>query len=124
VDTGSQLLKIQVKTGWQRKGSLIYKGHRRVRDSNENGMREYREDEVDSFAIYFPKTSEIYVVPFGVSNGTGCLRLSPVLNGQQKLIRWAKDYTWEKHIDNLKSEKLLLEKRRAVQKIGASLKTH
>ena len=34
----------------------------------------------------------------------GCIRLEPVLNGQRKLIRWARDYTWEKHIAQLKEE--------------------
>ena len=59
VDTGSRLYKVQVKTGWKRKGCLIYKGRRRVKDSTCNGMRSYRTDEVDFFAIYFPPTSSI-----------------------------------------------------------------
>jgi PD-(D/E)XK endonuclease len=94
VDTGTRLLKVQVKTAWQRKGCLHFKGQRRIRDSKQNGMRRYREGEVDFFAVYFPPTSSIYVLPFGVVNGEGYLRLAPVLNGQQKLVKWAADYTW------------------------------
>lgn len=44
VDTGLRLYKVQVKTGWKRKGCLIYKGRRRVKDSTYNGMRSYRAD--------------------------------------------------------------------------------
>ncbi|HEV3471284.1 MAG TPA: group I intron-associated PD-(D/E)XK endonuclease [Pyrinomonadaceae bacterium] len=102
VDTGSRLFKVQVKTGWLRKGCLIFKGQRRVRDSRCNGMRRYREGEVDFFAAYFPPTGSIYVVPFGLVGTHGCLRLTPVLNGQQKLIRWAADFTWEKHLEQLR----------------------
>lgn len=104
VDTGSRLLKVQVKTGWQRQGCLIFKGRRRVRDSRRNGMRRYREGEVDYFAVYFPPTASIYVVPFGVIGVDGFLRLAPALNGQRKLIRWATDFTWEKHLEGLRRE--------------------
>lgn len=104
VDTGTRLLKVQVKTAWQRKGCLNFKGQRRIRDSKQNGMRRYKEGEVDFFAVYFPPSSSIYVVPFGVVSGEGCLRLAPVLNGQQKLVKWAAEYTWEKHIDCLRTE--------------------
>jgi hypothetical protein len=102
VDTGRRLLKVQVKTGWQRKGCLTSKGQRRVRDSRYNGMRPYREGEVDYVAVYFPPTGSIYVVPFGVIGVDGLLRLMPSLNGQRKFIRWAADFTWEKHLEQLR----------------------
>lgn len=104
VDTGIRLLKVQVKTGWRRTGCLLYKGRRRIRDSKQNGMRRYRSDEVDIFAVYDPETDNLYAVPPTAMATQGCLRLEPVLNGQQKLIRWAADYTWEKHIAQLKAE--------------------
>lgn len=113
VDTGTRLLKVQVKTGWQSKGCLIYKGQRRIKDANRNGMRQYREDEVDFFAIYFPKTGSIYVVPFAEAGGYGRLRIAPVMNGQQKLIRWATDFTWERHLESLEAERLSNEEMRA-----------
>lgn len=105
VDTGTRLIKVQVKTGWQRKGCLVYKGRRRIKDSTHNGMRSYRMDEIDFFAIYFPPAGKIYVVPSRLMTGDRSLRLDPVLNGQQKLIQWAADYTWEKHIEQLRKDK-------------------
>lgn len=101
VDTGSRLCKIQVKTGWFRKGCIVYNGKRRMREAYPYATRPYMESEVDYFAIYYPPTESIYVVPFKICSGNGCLRLDPVHNGQQKLIRWARDFTWEKHIEEL-----------------------
>lgn len=98
VDAGVRLFKIQVKTGWQDKGCIRYKGRRRIKDANRNCMRGYRKEEVDFFAIYFPPHKSIYVLPACEVNGDGTMRLIPVLNNQQKLIRWAADYTWDKHI--------------------------
>jgi hypothetical protein len=106
VDIGTRLLKIQVKTGWQDKGCLRYKGRRRIKDSKQDCMRRYRKGEVDFFAIYFPPSDSIYVLPLDAVSGDGCLRLYPVLNGQQKLIRWAADYAWDKHIEHLREDQV------------------
>jgi hypothetical protein len=65
-------------------------------------MRPYKEGEVDFFAIYFPLAAGIYVLPVEVASAAGCLRVDPVLNGQQKLLRWATDYTLDKHIEFLR----------------------
>ena len=101
VDNGFRLYKIQVKTGWFIKGCIIYKRHRRVREAHPYAARPYTETEVDYFVIYYPPTDSIYAVPFKKLEGTGCLRIDPVLNGQQKLIRWARDFTWKIHIEEL-----------------------
>lgn len=106
VDAGARLLKVQVKTGWESHGCLTFKGRRRVRDSRSNGMRRYREGEVDFFAVYFPQASRLYAVPFGVIGVDGLLRLRPARNGQRKFIRWAEDFTWEKHLERLRGESL------------------
>lgn len=104
VDTGTRLIRVQVKTGWRRNGCLVYKGRRRIKDSAHNGMRSYRSDEVDFFAIHFPPTGKIYVVPSELMTGDRSLRFDPVLNGQQKLIHWANEHTWEIHVQKLREE--------------------
>ncbi len=101
VDNGSCLYKVQVKTGWRCKGCILYRSTRRVREAHPYAARPYTETEVDYFAIYHPPTDSIYVVPFKICSGNGCLRLDPVHNGQQKLIRWARDFTWAKHVEEL-----------------------
>ena len=83
VDTGKRAYKIQVKTGWYRKGCVIFRGNRRVRESAPYKARTYTEDEVDFFAVYYPPSESVYVVPHSFfCRGFGCLRLEPVLNGQ------------------------------------------
>ncbi|MGB9179355.1 MAG: group I intron-associated PD-(D/E)XK endonuclease [Pyrinomonadaceae bacterium] len=101
VDNGSRLCKVQVKTGWFCKGCILYRGKRRVREAHPYASRPYTEKEVDYFAIYYPPADSIYVVPFKICGGDGCLRLDPTHNGQQKLIQWARDFTWVKHIEEL-----------------------
>jgi PD-(D/E)XK endonuclease len=105
IDTGKRALRIQVKTGWYRKGCIIFRCMRRVREASPYKARVYSKDEVDYFAVYYPPNDSIYVVPRAVcGKGTGYLRIEPVLNGQEKFIRWARDYTWEKHIAELQLE--------------------
>ena len=107
VDTGKCAYRVQVKTGWHSKGCVIFRGNRRVREASPYKARVYTKNEVDFFAVYYPPMDSIFVVPLSFcAGGFGCLRLEPVLNGQQKLIRWARDYTWEKHIAELQSELL------------------
>lgn len=101
IDTGDRLYKIQVKTGWLRKGRILYNGMRRLREAHPYAARRYTQSEVDFFAVYYAATQSIYVVPLSECGGDGCLRLDPANNGQQKLIRWAKDFKWEKHIEEI-----------------------
>jgi hypothetical protein len=101
VDTGMRLFKIQVKTGRFHKGRIIYNSRRRERESSPFAARLYTETEVDYFAVYYPSAGAIYVVPRRLCGGEGCLRLDPTHTGQQKLIRWARDFTWENHIRDI-----------------------
>ena len=104
VDAGPRLCRVQVKTGWLRNGCILFKKLRRVREAHPYAARLYGESEVDYFAVYYPPAETVYVVPLKECNGGGCLRLAPVHNGQQKLIRWAIDFTWEKHLEELATD--------------------
>ena len=101
VDAGRRLLKIQIKTAWLNDGCVLYKSQRR-----QPGMgltrRPYRKGEVDFFAAYCPATRVIYVVPAENHGVEGRLRLDPVRNGQSKLVKWAADYAWGRHVDELR----------------------
>lgn len=102
VDTGSNMYKIQVKTGWISNGVLRYKCLRRQPKSKNRRL--YKENEVDFLAVFCPTNELIYGIPIKNHPIAGWLRLEPVKNGQAKKIRWASDYTWEKHIEELKTE--------------------
>jgi PD-(D/E)XK endonuclease len=102
VDAGPRLLEIQVKTAWISKGCVLYKSQRRQPGTGLT-RRPYRNGEVDYFVAYCPTNGSLYVVPAKNHGVEGRLRLSPVKNGQMKLVKWAVDFTWERHIEELRS---------------------
>ncbi len=103
VDTGSRLLKIQVKTAWINKGCIQYKSQRRQSGAGLT-RRPYRNGEADYFVAFCPANGNLYVVPAENHGVQGRLRINSVKNGQMKLIRWAVDFTWERHIAELRKE--------------------
>ena len=104
VDTGARLIKVQVKTGKLDTGCVVYNA-RRHRGSRYDAFRSYREGELDLFAVWCPANERLYAIPathpFTVQ---GRLRVVETRNFQQKKIKWARDYSWEIHIDQLRSE--------------------
>lgn len=103
VDAGGHLLKIQVKTAWLDGGCLRYHSQRR-RGGGYETRRLYRDGEADYFAVYCPQTDALYAVPTEMHRTEGRLRLTPAKNKQQKLIKYASDYSWEKHIEKIKGK--------------------
>lgn len=101
VDGGSRLFKIQVKTAWLSEGCVRYKSQRRQPGGGFT-RRAYREGEVDYFAAYCPANGIIYAVPAERHGVEGRLRVAPARNGQAKLVRWAADYGWERHVEELR----------------------
>lgn len=103
VDVGQRLFKIQIKTAWLKNGCVRYKSQRRQPGAGLT-RRPYKNGEVDFFAAYCPATQSIYVVPAENHGCEGRLRLNPVKNGQSKLVKWAADYAWEQHIEELRKK--------------------
>jgi hypothetical protein len=107
VDTGMRLIRVQVKTGKLQEGCVVYNS-RRHRGSKYDMFSRYREDEVDIFTVWCPENQQLYAVP-AVHSLTieGRLRLLETRNYQEKKIRWAREFSWEKHISQLKAERHL-----------------
>jgi hypothetical protein len=101
VDTGNCIVKVQVKTATFERGCIQCRTRRRNANYDRK-MRRYEKGEVDYFAIYCPQLNEIYGMPFEATRSSASLRIEPTVNKQEKFIRWAKDYSWEKHIAELK----------------------
>ncbi|HEX8847266.1 MAG TPA: group I intron-associated PD-(D/E)XK endonuclease [Pyrinomonadaceae bacterium] len=101
VDTGVRIVKVQVKTATFEKGCVLCKTRRR-NASYDRTMRRYEKGEVDYFAVYCPQLNEVYAIPFEDTRVSASLRIKPTINKQKKYVRWAKDYSWEKHIAELK----------------------
>ncbi len=102
IDSGSRLFKIQVKTAWTVKGIIKYNCLRRQPGTKTH--RPYIDGETDYLAVYYPDKDSLYGITAKNHLGHGWLRLEPAKNGQSKLIRWASDYSWEKHLKALKGD--------------------
>lgn len=113
VDTGKQLLRVQVKTGWRSGGCLFYKMRRRIRDTHFNAMRKYTDDDFDYLAIYDPSSEQVYVVPSTMMEGDR-LRFEPPRNNQKALIKWAADFTWDKHLLSIGRQRSFAQKIRGL----------
>ncbi|HXR60156.1 MAG TPA: group I intron-associated PD-(D/E)XK endonuclease [Solirubrobacterales bacterium] len=86
---GWEVLKVQCKTGWQAKGCITF--NTRSTDHGQ-GRRPYF-GLAHIFAVYFPLTRSVYLVPLDAVGGfRGWLRLEPPRNNQQKGIRFAADF--------------------------------
>ena len=101
VDGGHRFFKIQVKTAWVSGGCVRYKSQRR-RPGAGLTRRPYRSGEVDYFVAYCPANQIIYAVTADGHGVEGRLRLEPAKNGQEKFVKWAADYGWERHVDELR----------------------
>lgn len=109
VDTGARLIKVQVKTGKIESGCIVYNA-RRHRGSKYDTFSCYREGEIDLFAIWCPANQQLYAVPAEHPlTVEGRLRIIDARNFQEKKIRWAKDYSWDKHLAQLSDERRLHE---------------
>lgn len=109
LDTGARLIKVQVKTGKLEAGCVIYNA-RRHRGSKYDTFSCYREGEVDVFAVWCPGNHQLYAIPAEHPlTVEGRLRIVGARNFQEKKIKRAKDYTWDKHLEQLRAERRRLE---------------
>ena len=84
VDTGTQFMKVQCKSGSIRKGCIEF---------NTQSLGKSYRGEVDTFGVYCAGNDKIYLIPVGdVGERKGYLRLDPVKNNQTAKVRWAKSY--------------------------------
>jgi hypothetical protein len=55
-------------------------------------LRDYKDD-VEMLIVYCHDTGKMYAVPIDEATRThGTLRIDPTGNGQNKRVRWARDY--------------------------------
>jgi hypothetical protein len=90
---GSELLKVQCKTGWLDKGCVSF--NTRSTDHGQ-GRRSYV-GLAHIFGVYFPPSKSIYLVPLDAVGGfRGYLRLEPARNNQKRKISFASDFEIER----------------------------
>lgn len=90
LDTGENLLKIQVKTSKDEGDTFSFETCSSHITRNGANRRSY-EEEIDYFCTWF--NNECYLIPVSECGSRGKrLRLKPTKNGQVKNIYFAKDY--------------------------------
>lgn len=90
-DRGTGPVRVQVKTARLVRGCVEFRTC-----SNTANVPIGYEGDVDVFGIYCPELEAVYVVPVAeVASRKGFLRVDPPRNGQDRRIRWARDYRVE-----------------------------
>ena len=85
---GAGLHRLQCRTSRIVRGVLCFSTC-----SNTRGERKDYQGEIDAFGVYSADLEEVFLVPVdGLPRRTCSLRLRASANGQQKGLRWAKDY--------------------------------
>lgn len=99
LDTGKELLKIQVKTSHSDGEKIIFKTSSRHITARGNTSHHYQEDGIDYFCTWYE--NECYLVPVeDCGKSEKCLRLIPTRNGQVKNIAFAEDYVAKEVLAN------------------------
>jgi PD-(D/E)XK endonuclease len=92
IDCEGGLLKVQCKTGRLRDGVVQFSALSIQSNTRQTRVRGYA-GQVDLFMVYCPENERVYAIPAeDVPNCSMYLRVDPPRNGQNKRVRWAKEY--------------------------------
>lgn len=99
-DIDGDLYKIQVKTGVQKRGTIVFQT---ARETINRNSRKYREYNVDAFVIRNKHNDDLYWIDKDTVNERKEMRIrieEPI--EEQSNINWAEDYELDKKIESLK----------------------
>ena len=92
LDMDGSFMRAQCKTGRLRNGCVIFSAQSVRSNTRKAVFRHYKED-VELFLVHCPETDRIYAIPIEeVTRSHGTLRIDPTSNGQEKYVRWARDF--------------------------------
>lgn len=99
IEDGGKLLRIQVKTGYERErspGRIVFDtSNNNTQRSEVNISKNYTSEQIDYFAVYSEITDEVYIVPV---EETGTSEMTIRYDNPQKTdpnINWAEEYVIE-----------------------------
>jgi hypothetical protein len=88
LDESHRLLRVQCKTGQLRNGVIIL----HLYTVNRSGARSRYAGLADLYAIYCAELDKVYMIPVAEVGEPANLRVTETQNGQEKGVRWARDY--------------------------------
>jgi hypothetical protein len=92
LEIDGSFMRVQCKTGRLRDGCVIFRAQSVRSNSRKAVIRDYKDD-VELFVVHCPDTGGLYVIPIDDATRTqGTLRIDPTANGQDRRVRWARDY--------------------------------
>jgi len=90
-DNGSNLLRLQVKTGWFDSGRVVFNTESTPNRPNGNRYK-YKSSDIDAFIVYSDVTEDFYYIPIAESSeGKMRLRVEEPKK-KQPSINWADEY--------------------------------
>ena len=94
IDDGRTLDRVQCKTGHMRFGAVVFPtASSYAHHPNPKQRRRHYLGQVDSFAVYCPPLSTVYLIPISdLPLDRATLRVTPARNHQRKRIRDAAAY--------------------------------
>jgi hypothetical protein len=97
IDTGEDLIKVQVKSGRITKGGVRFNTSR-ISQRVSNEETPYSEDEVDGFAVYCDEIDSCYWVPIEEANTSNMKLRVEETNHDHPAINWAESYKFKESI--------------------------
>src|SRR5207244_6448342 len=92
LDIDGSFIRVQCKTGRLRDGCVVFRAQSIRSNTHKCLARDYKDD-VELFIVHCPDTRRLYVIPIDDATRTqGTLRIDSTANGQNKRVRWARDY--------------------------------
>jgi hypothetical protein len=92
LDAEGSFLRVQCKTGRLRNGCIEFSARSVRVNTKGTVIRDYK-DQVELFMVHCSETDGIYAIPVDEATRSHCtLRIDPTVNGQDKGVRWARDY--------------------------------
>lgn len=101
LDTGKQLLRIQIKTARlsEEKNSIRFNCRSTCCNTRENKKRTYSDTEIDYFATYW--NDNVYLVPVGETSSEKALHFNVALNQKRSNWSYLEDYDAEVILNSL-----------------------
>ena len=92
LDVEGHFVRVQCKTGRLSRGCVIFRAQSIRSNRRVSVMRDYKDD-VDWILVHCPANGALYAIPIEEATRTqGTLRVDPTANGQEKGVRWARDF--------------------------------